>query len=117
MFRAVMLFGLRWQAQRDTAFLRSASRDFANQLALNAREVTPPWKKRHGNCALPAQSKMRLLRRKNLQLISLKLCELGNRLKKYASFWSAAVFCRFGMMRGVVRIVPRVCTVNLNLVS
>src|SRR5207253_3260273 len=60
-----MLFGLRWQAQRDTAFLRSASRDFANQLALNAREVTPPWKKRHGNCALPAQSKMRLLRRKN----------------------------------------------------
>jgi hypothetical protein len=49
-FRAVMLFGLRWQAQRDTAFLRSASRDFANQLALKAREVTPPWKKRHGNC-------------------------------------------------------------------
>src|SRR6266576_2698452 len=86
-----MLFGLRWQAQRDTAFLRSASRDFANQLALNAREVTPPWKKRHGNCALPAQSKIRLLRRKNPQLISLKLCELGNRLKKCASFWSAAV--------------------------
>src|SRR5437763_17080663 len=48
-----MLFGLRWQAQRDTAFLRSASRDFANQLALNAREVTPPWKKCNGNCALP----------------------------------------------------------------
>ncbi len=36
---AVMLFGVRWQAQRDTAFLCSASRDFANQLALNAPEV------------------------------------------------------------------------------
>jgi len=78
-FRAVMLFGLRWQAQRDTAFLRSASRDFANQLALNAREVTPPWKKRHGNCALPAQFQ-------NPQLISLKLCELGNRLKNAPAF-------------------------------
>src|SRR5439155_25482806 len=104
-----MVFGLRWQAQCDTAFLRSASRDFANQLALNAREVTPPWKKRHGNCALPAQSKMRLLRRKNLQLISLQLCELGNRLKKYASFWSAAAFGRLGMIRVVFEIVPHVC--------
>jgi hypothetical protein len=36
---AVMLFGVRWQALRDTAFLRSASRDFPNQLALNAPEV------------------------------------------------------------------------------
>jgi hypothetical protein len=57
-----MLFGVRWQAQRDTAFLRSTSRIFANQLALDA------WKKRRRCYALPAQSKMRLLRR-NVQLI------------------------------------------------
>jgi len=42
---------------------------------------------------------------------------IGKPSQKCASFWNAAVFCRFGMMRGVVRIVPRVCTVNLNLVS
>jgi hypothetical protein len=44
-----MPFGVRWQARRDTAFLRSTSRIFANQLALDA------WKKRRRCYALPAQ--------------------------------------------------------------
>jgi len=116
-FRAVMLFGLRWQAQRDTAFLRSASRDFANQLALNAREVTPPWKKRHGNCALPAQFQNAFIETQKPPINLAETLRIGKPSQKCASFWNAAVFCRFGMMRGVVRIVPRICTVNLNLVS
>jgi len=86
-FRAVMLFGLRWQAQRDTAFLRSALRDFANQRALNAPEAQHRLGKSAMATALCRRSsKMRLLRRKNPQLISLKLCELGNRLKNAPAF-------------------------------
>jgi hypothetical protein len=115
-FRAVMLFGLRWQAQRDTAFLRSASRDFANQLALNAREVTPPWKKRHGNCFAGAGQNA-FVETQKPPITLAEALRIGKPSQKCASFWSAAVFCRFGMMRGVVRIVPRICTVYLNLVS
>jgi len=54
------VFGVRWEAQRHTAFLCSASRAFANQPALNAHEDHTDSEKRRRRCALPAQSKMRL---------------------------------------------------------
>jgi hypothetical protein len=54
------VFGVRWEAQRHTAFLCSASRAFANHLALNAPEDHTGMEKRRHHFALPAQSKMRL---------------------------------------------------------
>ncbi|PYL92892.1 MAG: hypothetical protein DMF14_02150 [Verrucomicrobia bacterium] len=81
------------------------------------RGSTPPWKKRHGNCALPAQFQNAFIETQKPPINLAETLRIGKPSQKCASFWSAAVFCRFGMMRGVVRIVPRICTVNLNLVS
>jgi len=42
---------------------------------------------------------------------------IGKPSQKMRQLLECGSLCRFGMMRGVVRIVPRICTVNLNLVS
>jgi hypothetical protein len=45
-------FGLRWQAQRDTALLSCASPAFAHRLTLSLLEDKPPREKRRRRCAL-----------------------------------------------------------------
>ena len=53
-------FGVRWEAQRQTAFSLLSFADIRDHLALNAPKDHTGMEKRRHHFALPAQSKMRL---------------------------------------------------------